>query len=239
MAKRFTSTDKWKDPWFRKLSDKHKLFWQYILDNCNSAGIWNIDFELAGMMIGHEMGMDELKLIFEKRIEFLSGEYCFVRGFPEFQYGRLTPDCKPHRPVIAVLQKFGLWERVSKGYQVALEGHKDKEKEQEQEKDSLEEKGVEKETKPLTDVQKIVTAYKLLEGTPRDDKNWDKVYFPRYSKQAKDLLTLLGDYRTAIICMESVAEKLQSLNRSYTFETIVKHAAEWKKDNLEKMATRS
>jgi hypothetical protein len=40
MAKRFTETTIWDDDWFYELSPEYKLFWFYIKDNCNHAGIW-------------------------------------------------------------------------------------------------------------------------------------------------------------------------------------------------------
>lgn len=44
MAKRFGDTDIWKKQrWFRKLSPEYKLAFCYIKDQCDHAGIWNID----------------------------------------------------------------------------------------------------------------------------------------------------------------------------------------------------
>ena len=47
MAKRFTDTDKWKKGFIRNLPAKYKLLWLYILDDCNHAGVWETDFEVA------------------------------------------------------------------------------------------------------------------------------------------------------------------------------------------------
>jgi len=55
MAKRLTANDKWEDNWFRKLSLKSKLFWLFILDRCDVAGIWKKDYELAGFCIGEQI----------------------------------------------------------------------------------------------------------------------------------------------------------------------------------------
>ena len=57
MAKRFTDTDKWKKKWFRELKPISKCFWSYLLDNCNHAGIWEVDISLA-----EGVGLFELNL---------------------------------------------------------------------------------------------------------------------------------------------------------------------------------
>ena len=38
MAKRMTDTDKWKKGFIRSLPSKYKLFWLYILDDCDPFG---------------------------------------------------------------------------------------------------------------------------------------------------------------------------------------------------------
>ena len=47
MAKRFTSTEKWSDPWYRKLSAKHKCLWDWLFTQCDIAGSIEPDLELA------------------------------------------------------------------------------------------------------------------------------------------------------------------------------------------------
>jgi len=43
MAYRFTSTEKWRDKWYRGLSPESKLTWEYLRDSCNNAGFIEID----------------------------------------------------------------------------------------------------------------------------------------------------------------------------------------------------
>ena len=53
MAKRFIETDIWKKSWWRKLPPKIKLFYIYMICNCDHAGIWSdVDLELAEFQIG-------------------------------------------------------------------------------------------------------------------------------------------------------------------------------------------
>lgn len=101
--KRFTETTKWQDPWFRKLPAKMKAFWLYLVDNCDLAGIWNPDMELAGFQIGEEFAMEEIHAHFADRITILENGRWFVPKFIEFQYGELNPANRCHASVIKAL----------------------------------------------------------------------------------------------------------------------------------------
>lgn len=92
--------------------------------------------------------------------------------------------------------------------------------------------------RPLTDTQKIVTAFKMLQGFDKDDKAWDKMYFARFSKSASALLEFIGNWKDAIDCCQDVYEKLSSKGLTVTLETISKHAGEWLKDKREKEGNR-
>ncbi len=113
MAKRFTDSDKWKKWWFRALSPVHKCFWIYICDNCNHAGMWEVDFDLAEVFIGTKLDPDTIKQTFDKQyIEVGGGKRWFIRDFVVFQYGVLKEDSRTHQSVIDILKK----ERVYKEY---------------------------------------------------------------------------------------------------------------------------
>jgi len=47
MPKRFTITEKWDNPDFRRLSPDAKLLFLYICDRCDMAGFWEIDIDHA------------------------------------------------------------------------------------------------------------------------------------------------------------------------------------------------
>lgn len=105
--KRFTETVKWGDPWYRKLTPPAKLLFQWLLDNCDHAGVIEPDLELATFQIGLPMGKDTLSEIGD-RIKQISNTKWLLVKFIEFQYGELSPTCKGHNPVFASLSKHGL-----------------------------------------------------------------------------------------------------------------------------------
>lgn len=86
---------------------------------------------------------------------------------------------------------------------------------------------------PKTDVQKVVMAFKLSMGVQRDDRDWDGVYFRRYSRAASDLLALFRkDVGRVADCIEAVSGVLTRKGLSWTPETVVKHASDWKEGKL-------
>ena len=128
MAKRMTDTDKWKKRFLRELKPQHKLLWFYILDDCNHAGIWDVDIEVASIRIGETLVYDMLPQEFLNKIEiFDNGDKWFIPDFIEFQYGELNPNSNVHKSVIALLDKYNL-QGYLKGSQALPEGVQDKDK---------------------------------------------------------------------------------------------------------------
>ena len=130
MAKRMTDTDKWKKRFVRELSPQHKLLWFYILDDCNHAGIWEVDLEVASIRVGEELIYDMLPQAFlDKIVIFDNGDKWFIPEFIDFQYGELNPNSNVHKSVIALLDKYNLegYMKGSQGVQSTL-NNKDKDK---------------------------------------------------------------------------------------------------------------
>ena len=110
MAKRFTDTDKWKKGFIRNLPSKYKLLWLYILDDCNHAGIWETDFEVASIRIGSKISEKEAVKYFAEQIKiFDNGNKWFIAKFVDFQYGTLNENSRPHQAVIKVLDKYDVY----------------------------------------------------------------------------------------------------------------------------------
>jgi hypothetical protein len=151
MSKRFSDTDKWKDVWFRKLDAKYKLFWFYILDNCDHAGIWKVDVELAGLFCGFTYDEKELTQIFAGRIQVLALEKWFVSKFVQFQYAvqsldELNVSNKVHASVIKILQSNNLITKDMSVYckSSPMQGAKDKDKDKDTYKDKYMDKDKDK-----------------------------------------------------------------------------------------------
>lgn len=107
MAKRFTDSEKWKKNWFRKLPNDMKVFWIYICDNCNIAGIWEVDFELASFFTGNELNEAVVLRYMEKQIKVLSPTKWLIVDFIAFQYGSLTPNNNLHKSVLNLINASG------------------------------------------------------------------------------------------------------------------------------------
>lgn len=79
--------------------------------------------------------------------------------------------------------------------------------------------------KPLSSVQKIVNAYKISRGIPKDDKSWDKANFSRYSKSAKAMLECFdGDVQKSVAYVLLKADQFREKGLEYTLETLARHA---------------
>lgn len=127
MSKRFTDTEKFNNPWYRKLPIKYKILWEYLLSECNHAGLLKIDIDLISFKIGETITIDDLK-IFENRITFIKDDLIFIPKFIEFQYGALNTENRVHNSVLKELKKYNLQGAI-KPLTSPIDGAKDKDKE--------------------------------------------------------------------------------------------------------------
>lgn len=109
MSKRFTDTEKWGKKFIRGLKPNYKLLWLYILDECNTAGIWDVDIEVAEIKIGIKLNESEaLNAFAGKVMQIDGGEKWFIPAFIEFQYGELSENNRAHTKAILALRKYEL-----------------------------------------------------------------------------------------------------------------------------------
>lgn len=159
MAKRFIDTEIFKKKSIRSMKAAYKLLWLYILNDCNHAGIWEVDFEVAQLRLDVKLNEKEALKIFEGKIKILNGgSKWFIPDFITFQYGELKENNKAHKNIISLLKKENLiddtlllkkeespFENISKPLGSPLEGAKEMEMEMDMEKEMEKEQEMEKE----------------------------------------------------------------------------------------------
>jgi hypothetical protein len=171
MAKRFTDTNKWKKSFIKNLSPDYKLFWLYLLDECDHAGIWHVEIEVAEARLGIKINESEaLCFLNENVIKFDGGEKWFIPHFIEFQYGELNPENRAHKSVIDQLIKYKLI-KENKGLTSPLQGAMDKDKDKDMDKDK------EKKNKTLfknsgITIEKISEAFLKTEDLKKADAEY-------------------------------------------------------------------
>jgi hypothetical protein len=142
MAKRFIDTDLFRKPFMRGLEAPYKALWIYLLCECDHAGVWVVELDVAQIRMG-------LKLDPEKVIEKMGGAVVPVDGgskwylpdFVAFQYGELNPANRVHESVIKRLTALGIDPAnpsENKPLISPLQGAKDKDKDKDMDKDVLE-----------------------------------------------------------------------------------------------------
>ena len=116
MAKRFTDTEKWKKGFVRSLPPAYKLLWLYMLDDCDNAGVWQVEVEVASIRIGAKLNEKEaLKLFGNNVISFDEGSKWFIKEFVKFQQGvthiaELNSNSNPHKSILRIVEQYKLLE---------------------------------------------------------------------------------------------------------------------------------
>jgi len=114
MAKRFRDTNVWRKRWIRELSPKMKLFWFYLLDNCDHAGVWDVDVKRADFDIGGtKYDEQEILKTFHRKIVPFKKDKWFIPKFIDYQYGELNENVNAHKSVIKILERYGLNDELS------------------------------------------------------------------------------------------------------------------------------
>jgi len=135
MAKRFIDTELFNDSWYMNLTPELKLFFVYLITNCDNAGIIDLNIRLAEF----QTGIKELSNSFEtvskefgaKRLVHLQENYYFLPNFVRYQYPNgLGSGVKAQQSVILKLQNFNIdlnsLETVNKQLGVSCQTPQDK-----------------------------------------------------------------------------------------------------------------
>jgi hypothetical protein len=213
MAKRFVDTSLWKRKWYRCLPPKMKLFYFYMITNCDHAGMYDVDLELAEFQIGMPVKQKDIDEHLKEHIKVIKDDKWWVKAFPDFQYGELNPNVKAHASVIKILTKYNCLVTVPNSLHRVQDKDKDKDKDKVKEKDMN------------PDILKVSAAHKKTIG-------YREVMFKRKvsefaDKYDKDTRIAFADYWT-----ESGGNKMR-FEKEKVFD-VGRRLARWSKNNFNK-----
>jgi hypothetical protein len=138
MAKRFISTDLFREDWYLELDIEVRLFFIYAITNCDHAGVLKANVRAFNALNGTQVGKDTIleQINSEKqRIKKISESKWFINDFIKFQYGdTLNPANRAHASVIKILEEEGINYDYVKPLTSPLVGVKDKEKDKDKDK---------------------------------------------------------------------------------------------------------
>jgi len=106
MPKRFIDTEIFKKKSMKILPSRYKLLYIYMFCECNHAGIWDVELDVAALRL--ELDFDEKEVLaqFGDSLRKIKDGKWYLTDFVEFQYGKLNPENRAHKSVIEILKKY-------------------------------------------------------------------------------------------------------------------------------------
>jgi len=139
MAKRFTDTELWKQDWFLDMPSEYKLFYFYVKDNCDHAGIFKVNVRTFCRL--NEVKVDsntalEYFNVDKERIILISDSKWLLVDFFVYQYGAtMNLGNRVHNSVNELLILNNIDLGSIRGLLELKQGVKDKDKDKDKEKD--------------------------------------------------------------------------------------------------------
>jgi len=132
MAKRFTATEIWSEDWFLDMPMEYKLFWYYMLSNCNHAGIFKVNLRSFCGLNGVNLTSTKVLEFFnagKQRIRVINSSIWLINDFFVYQYGAtLNPNNRVHASIVKEYLKHGIELTSIRGLKDLKDGVKDKDK---------------------------------------------------------------------------------------------------------------
>jgi len=114
MPRRFTTSDKWDDEWYRSLIPAYKCAWEFLITKCDMSGVWKPDFSLLSFYIGEKVTTDLLTSLNnnKERINLLKNGYWQIVDFINFQQnGKYNPRNRAHIGILRCIKN-----HITNGY---------------------------------------------------------------------------------------------------------------------------
>lgn len=111
MRKRLHNVDRWREPFIKGLKTEYKLLLMYIKDQCDHAGVWIFEPDIAELRTGCSYDWDDVKEAFKGHVfQIEDGQRWFIYDFLEDQYGEFNENVRAHKSAIALLKKYKIHE---------------------------------------------------------------------------------------------------------------------------------
>lgn len=133
MAKRFISTVIWDEDWFLEMPAEYKLFWFYMLSNCDHAGLFKVNLRSFCGLNGVNIKQEEALRYFnngKERIRVLENQSVWlIEDFFAFQYGpTFNPKNRVHESIENLYILYGIKLTSIRGLKDLKDRVKDKDK---------------------------------------------------------------------------------------------------------------
>lgn len=138
MGKRFIDTGIFRKPAIRAMKAPYKALFIYLLCECDHAGVWDEEIDVAAMRLGMDIDKETALAELGSSVKAIGSKW-YLTDFVAYQYGELNPANRVHASVISRLQSLGICQtddQKNKPLASPLEGAKDKDKDKDKDSSS-------------------------------------------------------------------------------------------------------
>lgn len=115
MAKRWTDSDKWNDEWYVSLPNDYRIVWQWLLDNCNHAGVCKRSLTILNDRCRTDLTEEFLLHIMGGRLLIVDSNW-FIPKFLRFQYKTLKSKKPAIISVVTILLSGNYWKYIPESF---------------------------------------------------------------------------------------------------------------------------
>jgi hypothetical protein len=141
MAKRFSDTEIWSEDWFLEMPNEYKLFWFYMLSNCDHAGVFKVNLRSFSSLLEVKLTTTTALSLFnagKERIRVINQSLWFIEDFFAYQYGpTFNTNNRLHESIEKIYFKYGIELTSIRGVLDLKHGVKDKDKDKDKDKEGL------------------------------------------------------------------------------------------------------
>lgn len=182
MAKRFTDTEIWGEDWFLDMPNEYKLFWYYMLSNCDHSGVYKVNLRSFCSLNEVKLTSNKVLEYFnagKQRIRVLQDNVWLIEDFFVYQYGEtFNTNNRVHESIKKVYEKYNIELTSIRG----LKDHKDRVKDKDKDIDKDKEKEIvqKKTNEEKPDLQQFLSFCK--EDMIKNKLNYDLYEYSLKSK---------------------------------------------------------